>query len=136
MTESTSAEEGKPHVLMAPYTYLPDIIDLHDVLTKEFGCEVSIRSKSEITETSGPYDLVIQMGLDAEEKKELGLEYLRLLRQKFGSTPILVISGHDASYALEEVLEHGATDFLARKHEPHEFIRKVKELLQTKTAAL
>lgn len=139
MSEDSSVQ--RPHVLLAPHTGWKDVVE-HFRLLMELGCDLDLKilgkldSLTKINLPLRPYDLIIQMGLGPDKEKVGGLEFTRQLRVRFIEVPILVISGHDPSYAFEEVMMAGATDFLQRSRvdEPEEFVRKVKELLQIKTA--
>ncbi|MEK7109245.1 MAG: hypothetical protein AAB919_02305 [Patescibacteria group bacterium] len=121
----------KPRVLLTPFTWGTDVLEYQDKLA-DMNCEVEVRLVQEIEQAEGPYDLIIQMGLSGDAGKKRGLEYLRNLRRRFNS-PILVVSGHYASYALGEVKRCGANDFMERD-KVADFVPKVNALLGIKTA--
>lgn len=124
----------QPHVLLAPYTGSKYVVEHFEILTLQLGCEVDLTLASS-DKHRGPYDLIIQMGLGPGGEKEKGLAYLRKLRERFPETPILVISGHDPSYALKEAKRYGADDYLKRDqpNEAEEFIARVRAILKLKT---
>lgn len=117
---------------MVAHTGYQYIVHHFEMLLK-IGCRPVISSfiKNEVQNVAGTFDLVIQMGLGEKSEHLLGLEHVKWLRKRYAQTPILVISGHDPSYALEQVRRAGATDFLKRTvaNEEEVFIYKVRELL-------
>lgn len=122
-----------PRVLLAPYTGSKDVVEHFRVLHFEHNFDVDLKLGAM---PHGEYDLIIQMGLGPDPERIKGLSYVRILRNAFPKTPILVVSGHDPSYALEEVRRYGADDFV-QKNAPHEmelFMERVRALLTRKTA--
>jgi DNA-binding response OmpR family regulator len=124
----------RPQVLLAPFTGSKYVVEHFEILTFQLDCEVDLTLASS-EKNNGPYDLIVQMGLGPKEDMGKGLEYLCKLRGRFPRTPILVISGNDASYAFEQVRQSGADDYLRRDqpNEADEFIAKVRAILKLKT---
>ncbi len=128
----TTDRGAQPRVLLAPYTTNRDVVDHYAVLSLDLRYLVDVK----LNDNVGEYDLIVQIGLGPDPVKIKGLEYLRALRNYYPTTPILVVSGHDPSYALGEVQRAGADDFLQKTapNEMEEFKRRVQALLKRKTA--
>jgi hypothetical protein len=144
MTEDPAASIGQPKVLLAVNTGHRYALQYFDLL-RTMGCDAEISSykNDEIEYMKGPYDLIIHMGLGKERTRVAGLEKVRRTSRKlFPGVPLLVLSGHDPSYALGEVRAKGAADFLQCKvvgkprelcpEEKEVFVEKVRKLLGPK----
>jgi DNA-binding NtrC family response regulator len=116
MSDSQAAPSEQPRVLLALYNGYRYALYYFDILLK-MGCNpvVTAYDKGEINTKIGmPFDLIIHMGLGDKEDRKAGLEKVSYAAQIFPGVPVLVMSGHDPSYALGEVLRKGAADYLQR----------------------
>ncbi len=120
-------------VLLAHYTGSKHVVECFEVLYMQLGYYVDIKLLGAIGDQ---YDLIVHMGLGPDEAKLEGLEHVQELRKQFPKTPMLVVSGHNPSYALEEVKRYGADDFLRKNDsgDTTEFVRRIEALLQNKPA--
>lgn len=135
---------GAPRILLAAFTGALYLLEHFEILfTRQY--RIDIRVFGGLAENSRDKklnpDLVIQLGLGEDETQadrisKEGLTYLAKLRGEFRDVPILVISRHSASYALENVRQAGGSAFLQQgsPDEVDRFIKQVEELLKTKTA--
>ncbi len=125
---TTNRGGRQPRVLLYPHTpFGKDIVEHYVLMSQTLGWDVDFRTG----ELASTYDLIVQMGLGEDSVKVGGLEILKMLRERYPQTPILVVSRHDPKYELEEVLRWGANDFLRRDAtgELEEFTRRVRALL-------
>jgi len=128
----------RKRILLAQYTGGADVIEHFDILANDLGYEVVVGLPTKVAEgqIKGPFDLIVQMGLGREEKRLEGLRHVARIRELYPKPPFLVVSGHDPSYAREQVIERGANEFLQR-HTDTEcsvFVQHVQKLLISKTA--
>lgn len=141
MAKTSAAKDGRPRVLLANFTTKGDNIEHFNILDLVLGYRVEVRGQNGVAAATGPYELIVQMGLgdDKNNEREEGLKFLRKLREKFPTVPILVVSEHPETYGRALVLAQGADDFLYRKgqDEPAQFVYHVNALIgsihQTKT---
>lgn len=77
----------------------------------------------------GDYTLVV---LDIKMPQKSGLDFLREIKAKNKLPKILIVSGYDDEYILQEVLEAGALDYIPKPVVPDILVRKAKVLLDIK----
>lgn len=78
------------------------------------------------------YALVV---LDIKMPQKSGLDFLREIKAKKKLPKILIVSGYDDEYVLQEVLEAGAIDYIPKPVVPDILVRKVTSLLNIKCGA-
>lgn len=76
---------------------------------------------------SFPYELII---LDWELPSMSGIEILRRFRSSGGTTPILILTGHDTIEDKEQGLDLGADDYLTKPFHMKELGARVRALLR------
>jgi DNA-binding NtrC family response regulator len=142
MSEPEIAPDERQRVLLVLNTGHRYAMHYFEALL-DIGCapEVTSYKGDEIKSKIGcSFEVLVHMGLGDKEERMHGLELVQHANELFPGVPILVLSGHDASYALPEVLRRGAADFLHRPDRSAEsnvpsaddiaeFLRKVQQLL-------
>ncbi len=79
-----------------------------------------------------PADLIIS---DLKMPETTGIEFLAWVRERWPSTPFVLITGYSTLDDAIEALRRGANDFIKKPYEPAELVRLARELLHTGAAA-